>query len=144
MMERETGFEPATSTLARSHSTTELFPPAQLQKIAYHAGAVPSKRAERRLHRYELTRASPALAKGVGHNLEFRPPIPHHHPDDIKAARDATQTAAGQIVQRHSRDLPLLHCGDCRERSAEVVARAGLDLDKHQHTFVAGDDVNLT
>ena len=28
-MERETGFEPATSTLARSHSTTELFPPAQ-------------------------------------------------------------------------------------------------------------------
>jgi hypothetical protein len=25
-MERETGFEPATSTLARSRSTTELFP----------------------------------------------------------------------------------------------------------------------
>ena len=25
-LERETGFEPATSTLARSHSTTELFP----------------------------------------------------------------------------------------------------------------------
>src|SRR6266542_7081318 len=29
-VERETGFEPATSTLARSHSTTELFPPASL------------------------------------------------------------------------------------------------------------------
>jgi hypothetical protein len=26
-VERETGFEPATSTLARLHSTTELFPP---------------------------------------------------------------------------------------------------------------------
>ena len=26
ILERETGFEPATSTLARSHSTTELFP----------------------------------------------------------------------------------------------------------------------
>ena len=26
VLERETGFEPATSTLARSHSTTELFP----------------------------------------------------------------------------------------------------------------------
>ena len=26
LLERETGFEPATSTLARSHSTTELFP----------------------------------------------------------------------------------------------------------------------
>ena len=28
-LERETGFEPATSTLARSHSTTELFPLTQ-------------------------------------------------------------------------------------------------------------------
>src|SRR5215218_8937048 len=31
-LERETGFEPATSTLARSHSTTELFPPCQTPK----------------------------------------------------------------------------------------------------------------
>src|SRR5262249_41825084 len=32
-LERETGFEPATSTLARSHSTTELFPPlAKIQR----------------------------------------------------------------------------------------------------------------
>src|SRR5688572_11171750 len=31
-LERETGFEPATSTLARSHSTTELFPPATKPK----------------------------------------------------------------------------------------------------------------
>ncbi len=30
-VERETGFEPATSTLARSHSTAELFPP-KIQK----------------------------------------------------------------------------------------------------------------
>ena len=30
IMERETGFEPATSPLARSHSTTELFPPLLL------------------------------------------------------------------------------------------------------------------
>ena len=32
-VERETGFEPATSTLARSHSTTELFPPSATFKI---------------------------------------------------------------------------------------------------------------
>ena len=32
-LERETGFEPATSTLARSHSTTELFPPAPCETI---------------------------------------------------------------------------------------------------------------
>src|SRR6185369_15016846 len=31
-VERGTGFEPATSTLARSHSTTELFPPATTPK----------------------------------------------------------------------------------------------------------------
>ena len=36
-MERETGFEPATSTLARSHSTTELFPLAQ-KSSSYHSG----------------------------------------------------------------------------------------------------------
>ncbi len=30
-LERETGFEPATSTLARSHSTAELFPPLMRQ-----------------------------------------------------------------------------------------------------------------
>ena len=31
-LERETGFEPATSTLARSHSTTELFPPTSTRQ----------------------------------------------------------------------------------------------------------------
>ena len=46
-MERETGFEPATSTLARSHSTTELFPLAQASKIAYHAAWVPSREPQR-------------------------------------------------------------------------------------------------
>ena len=33
ILERETGFEPATSTLARSHSTTELFPRNELLYI---------------------------------------------------------------------------------------------------------------
>src|ERR1035437_8587751 len=36
-MERETGFEPATSTLARSHSTTELFP---LDLLKYHTAGL--------------------------------------------------------------------------------------------------------
>ena len=36
-LERETGFEPATSTLARSHSTTELFPPDR--SLTYHTDA---------------------------------------------------------------------------------------------------------
>jgi hypothetical protein len=38
-MERETGFEPATSTLARSHSTTELLPPSDEAIICNAAGA---------------------------------------------------------------------------------------------------------
>jgi hypothetical protein len=37
LVERETGFEPATSTLARLHSTTELFP--QHRNIYYRCGA---------------------------------------------------------------------------------------------------------
>ena len=38
-LERETGFEPATSTLARSHSTTELLP---LGKLDYKHPATPA------------------------------------------------------------------------------------------------------
>ncbi len=42
-MERETGFEPATSTLARSHSTTELFPLTPIVKYGTtRAGAASS------------------------------------------------------------------------------------------------------
>jgi hypothetical protein len=40
ILERETGFEPATSTLARSHSTTELFP---LDPPTYHTVGVAFK-----------------------------------------------------------------------------------------------------
>jgi hypothetical protein len=51
ILERETGFEPATSTLARSHSTTELLPldflilqhpraPANLPPIGVRSGGV--------------------------------------------------------------------------------------------------------
>ena len=38
MLERETGFEPATSTLARSHSTTELFPLARCSIVKVPQG----------------------------------------------------------------------------------------------------------
>jgi hypothetical protein len=61
ILERETGFEPATSTLARSHSTTELFPPTRTARQrhtpgsaavwkpqSYHSAARPSKATARR------------------------------------------------------------------------------------------------
>ena len=44
-LERETGFEPATSTLARSHSTTELFPPEPSKYHTAGAGFKPSARS---------------------------------------------------------------------------------------------------
>jgi hypothetical protein len=42
-VERETGFEPATSTLARSHSTTELFPLSQRVKVTQPPGPIKAK-----------------------------------------------------------------------------------------------------
>src|SRR5262245_23145147 len=45
-LERETGFEPATSTLARSHSTTELFPLARTDNVPH--GPVGGKPTARR------------------------------------------------------------------------------------------------
>ena len=44
-MERETGFEPATSTLARSHSTTELFPLARKPKVPHAPAQLQPRRA---------------------------------------------------------------------------------------------------
>jgi hypothetical protein len=46
-LERETGFEPATSTLARSHSTTELLP---LDRHIVSFSALDSQRGPRRNH----------------------------------------------------------------------------------------------
>ena len=43
-MERETGFEPATSTLARSHSTTELFPLARTLTVPHGRVRVQGRR----------------------------------------------------------------------------------------------------
>src|SRR5437764_8495070 len=61
-MERETGFEPATSTLARSHSTTELLP---LSSRHYKRGVIGRQTAEgnRFAVRSSISRASRALFK---------------------------------------------------------------------------------
>ena len=47
ILERETGFEPATSTLARSHSTTELLP-LDDAIINYSDSPIPSVEQEQR------------------------------------------------------------------------------------------------
>jgi hypothetical protein len=64
-MERETGFEPATSTLARSHSTTELFPPGE--PLNYHEATVRLKPdTTGRPYNRTLRRTSVASSGAVG------------------------------------------------------------------------------
>ena len=80
-VERETGFEPATSTMARSHSTTELFPlapnapstvpqgEASLQDLCQAGRATPQRRpagvpAPRRRHPCQAGRATPRQRRG--------------------------------------------------------------------------------
>ena len=62
-MERETGFEPATSTLARSHSTTELLPPRENLKFSTTSARPATRSWPRRPRRW---RAFSCLAGGVG------------------------------------------------------------------------------
>src|SRR5436190_3439993 len=65
-LERETGFEPATSTLARSHSTTELFPP---ERPKYHTARADSTRPTSRRSVGTLRRRRPArLARAADRN----------------------------------------------------------------------------
>ena len=57
-MERETGFEPATSTLARSHSTTELFP------LATNIDHIVANSPQARLGRSRMSRSTWAASSG--------------------------------------------------------------------------------
>ena len=63
-MERETGFEPATSTLARSHSTTELFPLAE--PLKYHTPRSGSSRHYRKTLQRASRSTSAASSGDVG------------------------------------------------------------------------------
>jgi hypothetical protein len=72
VLERETGFEPATPTLARSCSTTELFPrPCRDGAISYHghSGAEPQPSASRS-----------AVAASSGATGLMKKPLPHSKP----------------------------------------------------------------
>ena len=74
-LERETGFEPATSTLARSHSTTELFPLTRTRTVT-HGRATrqpcgpPKTQNERRLGRKPAAAFEQKLHHG-GQRREF-------------------------------------------------------------------------
>ena len=136
-MERETGFEPATSTLARSHSTTELFPLIpESTKISVPRRPSPIK------HRRARTQGS-AHGERVDHHFNRRLPSAEHDPDDIEATRDAGQPTSPHVIGRHANHLPLLRTADRLQWAAEGLRRAGLHFDEHQDLSVAGDDVNF-
>ena len=127
-LERETGFEPATSTLARSHSTTELFPLAT-KSDRTTAKLSQSRRPSRRLgciirHRachasarsrcsivLALFSASPARADEVAAQ-ERRPPHGHRgvpgrrHPHLHHALRQRPDPVGGG----RPRDDPRIRC----------------------------------
>jgi hypothetical protein len=71
LLERETGFEPATPTLARSCSTTELFPQASAE--LYH-GAPDAPGAKPTVQSVPSRRAAAASSGGVG---LMKKPLPH-------------------------------------------------------------------
>ena len=65
LLERETGFEPATSTLARLHSTTELLPRGVKRLIGDSGGSVNRKKAGKRFFP-----AFPSVFSGDGRMME--------------------------------------------------------------------------
>src|SRR5512137_493602 len=78
-MERETGFEPATSTLARSHSTTELFPPKRVLKVP-HETASRQERVRPARDRSDGTPAGPRTAGNPNPPSQLRRSTRHASP----------------------------------------------------------------
>ena len=145
-MERETGFEPATSTLARSHSTAELFPLTPVVKYGTtRAGAASSHgpHASDGHGPARRRRPLPSSSKGVGDDLDAGGPVTNRDAHDIEATRDAREPTARQIVERHANHALLLPRSHGRQRTAERGVGPGLHLHEHQHAPVFSDDVDF-
>src|SRR4029077_9817843 len=97
MLRRETGFEPATSTLARSHSTTELFPP---EPPKYHTAGVGIKG---RLGRQRL------CAVLQPHGPEHLGGLFGRGRVDVEPGAPLEAGDAGQL--RHDLDVPVVQLG---------------------------------
>ena len=112
-MERETGFEPATSTLARSHSTTELLPLGQITKNTVPQPLATSKTNRANggscWHRYLTSRSSSSYEKRVSfgvYKMFFAPGRNRHH---IEPAGDFKGLTSRQTIDRHKSQIAL--CG---------------------------------
>src|SRR5215472_10581013 len=96
-MERETGFEPATSTLARSHSTTELFP-LELSKLSSKTDRTQHVRRFFWRRRIDVE-ASPPLESGDARQLwqDFDVPVIHGRGVGAERRRMDDQVEVGAL-----------------------------------------------
>src|SRR5262245_60085035 len=99
-MERETGFEPATSTLARSHSTTELFPPGTKLKRTTRIPAKqdwPSSPARPRASAARITQHLRRLLRRRRIQIKPRRPLEAGH---LRQRRDDLHVPVVEIPRR--------------------------------------------
>src|SRR5262245_19120152 len=136
-MERETGFEPATSTLARSHSTTELFP---LARPCYTRPTQACQTIERA--RVSATGLSGGAERVLDVPQEGRAPLRPEDRDDVEAAAEVGADPIAPLrheQRRHARQAPLLEGIDRLLGQPERDAAARLDLDEHHGVAVQRD-----
>ena len=81
--------------------------------------------------------------EGVGDDFHLRPPGPHRDRHDIKSTDDSRGVRAGEIVQRHQRQLSLLRRCHGGKKSSEPTRRTRLNLDEHEDRTMRGNDADL-
>ena len=136
-LERETGFEPATSTLARSHSTTELFPLADamhgpmahtypfVENAKFNTSKTESrKRLTRRTHSGKSSPSPPAARCRSG-----PPPLSVNRPSPPRRTGTAAPpTAAGPCSRRPSPRAAAASTAPPPRPPAALPRRPRLDL----------------
>jgi hypothetical protein len=141
-VERETGFEPATSTLARSHSTTELFPLNEnYGTTSGHGRSSRQSQLREPEVRQSTSSIHPERLPEHLNPLRFsgRPRDGHH----VKTAWRPVQVVPGHVVRRHGGNPPLLPTRHGFGRVAASVVDPGLHLHEHDCGAIPGDDVNF-
>src|SRR6185369_2903954 len=149
-LEATRGFEPATPTLARLCSTTELFPPALLTVLVRLLPA--AHELQRIVTAPQAVKSSPTTSSRKGEGVadeSIAPAVAFPvETEDVEAAGEAVEALGGalggQVEGGGAADLALLagvHGGD---RRTEGVARPGLDLQEAEGLSFLRHDVDLS
>ncbi len=159
-MERETGFEPATSTLARSHSTTELFPLALATNRKRSTGVTSEARQLRPCRATGRTPTGSTTCPDVPRRPQRYRPRPSKASRTMATRGRSPSPKTIDTTSNRQQALPMLWRSTysaairamvCRFRqstastgSPKRVAPPRLDLDEDQRVVVAGDDVDFS